>query len=60
MKVLAAHRAGLDTVIVPKLNAHDLDELHEDVRQSMTFILVEMIDEVLQASLRTGTGAEGT
>jgi ATP-dependent Lon protease len=59
MKVLAAHRAGLNTVIVPKWNAHDLDELPEDVRQSMTFILVEMIDEVLHASLRTGTGAKG-
>jgi ATP-dependent Lon protease len=60
MKVLAAHRAGLNTVIVPKWNAHDLEELPEDVRQSMTFISVEMIDEVLQASLRTGTEAEGT
>jgi ATP-dependent Lon protease len=59
MKVLAAHRAGLNTVIVPKWNAHDLDELPEDVRQSMTFISVEMIDEVLHAALRTGTGAEG-
>ena len=34
-------------------------ELPEDVGQSMTFISVEMIDEVLHASLRTGTGAEG-
>jgi ATP-dependent Lon protease len=51
MKVLAAHRAGLNTVIVPKWNEHDLDELPEDVRQSMTFISVEMIDEVLHASL---------
>jgi ATP-dependent Lon protease len=59
MKVLAAHRAGLNTVIVPKWNARDLDELPEDVRQSMTFISVEMIDEVLHASLRTETGAEG-
>jgi ATP-dependent Lon protease len=59
MKVLAAHRAGLNTVIVPTWNKHNLDELPEDVRQSMTFISVEMIDEVLHASLRTGTGAEG-
>ena len=59
MKVLAAHRAGLNTVIVPKWNARDLDELPEDVHHSMTFISVEMIDEVLHASLRTGTGAEG-
>ena len=53
MKVLAAHRAGLNTVIVPKWNERDLDELPEDVRQSMTFISVEMIDEVLHASLST-------
>ena len=57
MKVLAAHRAGLNTIIVPKWNEHDLNELPEDVRQSMTFISVEMIDEVLHASLQTGTGA---
>jgi ATP-dependent Lon protease len=41
MKVLAAHRAGLNTVIVPKWNERVLDELPEDVRQSMTLILVE-------------------
>ena len=34
MKVLAAHRAGLTTVILPKRNEHDLDELPEDVRQA--------------------------
>jgi ATP-dependent Lon protease len=59
MKVLAAHRAGLNTVMVPKWNERDLDELPEDVRQSMTFISVEMIDDVLHASLQTGIGAEG-
>jgi ATP-dependent Lon protease len=53
--VLAAHRAGLDTVMVPKWNARDLDELPEDVRQSMTFISVETIDDVLHASLRPET-----
>jgi ATP-dependent Lon protease len=56
MKVLAAHRAGLNTVIVPKWNERDLDELPEDVRQSMTFIPVEMIDEVFHASLQARTG----
>jgi ATP-dependent Lon protease len=59
MKVLAAHRAGLNTVMVPKWNERDLDELPEDVRQSMTFISVEMIDDVLHASLQTAIGAEG-
>jgi ATP-dependent Lon protease len=52
MKVLAAHRAGLTTVIVPKRNEHDLDELPEDVRQTLTFVPVEMICEVLSTALQ--------
>jgi ATP-dependent Lon protease len=51
MKVLAAHRAGLDTVILPKRNEHDLEDLPEDVRQEMNFVLVEQIDEVLSTAL---------
>lgn len=50
-KVLAAHRAGLDTVIIPKRNEHDLDDIPEEVRQSMTFVLVENVTDVLDASL---------
>jgi ATP-dependent Lon protease len=52
MKVLAAHRAGLTTVILPQRNARDLEELPDDVRQSMTFVFAEMIDEVLDAALQ--------
>jgi ATP-dependent Lon protease len=55
-KVLAAHRAGLTTVILPKRNERDLEELPEDVRQAMTFVPVEMIDEVLQVALRPEAG----
>src|SRR5688500_5990022 len=40
MKVLAAHRAALNTVIVPKWNERVLDERPDDVRQSMTLISV--------------------
>ena len=47
MKVLAAHRAGLTTVILPKRNERDLEALPEEVRQALTFVPVEMIDEVL-------------
>ncbi|MBN1286766.1 MAG: endopeptidase La [Anaerolineae bacterium] len=50
-KVLAAHRAGLKTVVLPKRNAVDLDELPDEVREEMSFILVERIDEVLDAAL---------
>ncbi|MBM3223561.1 MAG: endopeptidase La [Candidatus Tectomicrobia bacterium] len=52
MKVLAAHRAGLTTVILPKRNEHDLEELPNDVRQELTFVPVEMIDEVLTTALQ--------
>jgi ATP-dependent Lon protease len=59
MKVLAAHRAGLDTVILPKRNEHDLEELPEQVRQEMHFILVEQIAEVLDTALMpTSQGQE--
>jgi len=51
-KVLAAHRAGLKTVILPQRNEVDLDDLPEDVRQEMNFVLVERIDQVLEAALR--------
>ncbi|GAB4571970.1 MAG: endopeptidase La [Anaerolineae bacterium] len=50
-KVLAAHRGGLDTVILPKRNEQDLDDLPDEVRESMSFILVSTIDEVLDAAL---------
>jgi ATP-dependent Lon protease len=51
MKVLAAHRAGLTTVILPKRNERDLEDVPEDVRSKMTFVLVERIDEALKAGL---------
>ena len=54
MKVLAAHRAGLKTVILPKRNERDLDELPDDVRNTMTFVPVEGIDEALQVALLPG------
>jgi ATP-dependent Lon protease len=50
-KVLAAKRAGISTVILPKRNAKDLEELTESVRKEMTFIFVETIDEALERAL---------
>ena len=46
-KVLAAHRAGLDEVILPQDNGVDLDDVPEAVRSAMTFHLVDTIDDVL-------------
>ncbi len=50
-KVLAAHRFGVDTVILPKKNENDLEDLPEEVRGELKFVLVENVDEVLSAAL---------
>ena len=50
-KVLAAHRAGLKTVILPKRNEADLDDLPEDVKNSINFIFAETVDDVLLAAI---------
>ncbi len=50
-KILAAHRAQLDTIILPKRNEKDLDDLPDEVRQEMHFIVVEGISQVLHAAL---------
>jgi ATP-dependent Lon protease len=50
-KVLAAHRAGLKTIILPKRNENDLEELPEEVRKALKFIFVETVDDVLKAAL---------
>ena len=48
MKVLAGHRAGISTIILPKRNERDLDDLPEDVRSALTFVPVEQIDEAMK------------
>jgi ATP-dependent Lon protease len=47
-KVLAAHRAGIKTVILPKRNEPDLAEIPEDIRKEMNFVLVDHVDEVFR------------
>jgi ATP-dependent Lon protease len=54
-KVLAAHRAGLKTVVLPQRNEADLDDVPEDVREEMSFVLAETIDQVLEAGLEEGS-----
>ena len=51
MKVLAAHRAGLSTVILPTRNERDLDDVPDEIRKSMQFILVDRIDEAINVGL---------
>ncbi len=47
-KVLAAHRAGIDKIVLPFENTKDLDEIPENIKEQMTFILVKTMDEVLK------------
>jgi ATP-dependent Lon protease len=50
-KSLAAMRAGIATVIIPKLNEKDLADVPEEAKQKLKFIPVENVDEVLAAAL---------
>ncbi len=59
-KVLAAHRAGIKRVILPKSNEKDLKEVPQEVRDALTFILVERIEEVLPAAFDHDTAAHGS
>src|SRR5881394_2082075 len=51
-KVLGAVRAGIGTIVLPKENAADLEDLPEDVRSSLEVHLVEDLDEVLTLAMR--------
>lgn len=50
-KVLAAHRNGLNTVILPKPNEQDTEDVPDEVKKKMKFIFVESVDEALAAAL---------
>src|SRR5215467_4248536 len=50
-KVLAAHRAGIRRVLIPRRNEADLDDIPADLRQELQVVLVESIDEVLREAL---------
>jgi len=58
-KVLAAHRAGLTTVVLPERNGPDLEDVPDAVREQMTFHLAAHVDEVLRAALATSEGVTG-
>ena len=59
-KVLAAHRAGLSRIVLPKKNQRDLDDVPEEVRNELQFFFAEDMSEVLQAALDRGAPAVGT
>jgi len=50
-KVLAAHRAGIKTMILPRENRKDIEDIPANVRKKIEFIFVEHMDEVLEVAL---------
>ena len=53
-KVMAAHRHGLKTVILPRANEVDLDDVPQEIQDELTFVLVDHVDEVLSTALTQG------
>jgi len=51
-KVIAAHRAGLKTIILPKNNKKDLEEIPAKVKKDIKFVFIEHMDEVLGVALK--------
>jgi ATP-dependent Lon protease len=60
-KLLAAHRAGITTVLIPSRNEPDLDDVPEKVRSALQIHLVSDVREVLETALETAaaTAAPG-
>jgi len=50
-KIIAAHRSGLRTIVLPRRNEQDLDDVPDEIKQTMKFIYVDTVDEVIRASL---------
>jgi ATP-dependent Lon protease len=50
-KVLGAHRAGIERIILSKRNERDLKEIPEDIRSQIQFVFVETVQELLKAAL---------
>jgi ATP-dependent Lon protease len=62
-KVLAAHRAGLKEIVLPRENERDLDDIPEEVRNALKFHWVDNLDEALAIAIidgKTSTGRKRT
>jgi ATP-dependent Lon protease len=59
-KVLAAHRAGLTTIILPKENEKDLEDIPSNVKRRLSFVIVEHMDEVVKVALAPDVRVEMT
>jgi ATP-dependent Lon protease len=51
-KLLAAHRGGIETVLIPADNEKDLVEIPKNIKDKLTILPVKWIDEVLELALR--------
>ena len=56
-KVLAAHRAGLKTMLIPKKNKKDMVDVPKKVQREMQFVYIERMDQVLPVALTHGRSA---
>ncbi|MBR5794805.1 MAG: endopeptidase La [Erysipelotrichaceae bacterium] len=50
-KSMAAHRSGIQRIVMPKTNVKDMDEIPQIVKDNITFIPVETVDQVIEAAL---------
>ena len=50
-KTLAAYRAGIRTLILPKQNQKDMEEIPEEIKKRISFVFLETVDEVLELAL---------
>jgi ATP-dependent Lon protease len=54
-KAMSAHRAGIRTIIIPKDNERDVDDIPESVRKELNIVSVSHLDEVLKVALKEET-----
>ncbi|WP_127016713.1 endopeptidase La [Anoxybacter fermentans] len=59
-KVLAAHRAGIKKIILPRENERNLEEIPKQVRRELEFFLVDHMDQVLEVALKWGEEDENS
>ena len=54
-KVLAAHRAGIKTILLPRRNQVDLEDLSDEVREKIEFVFLDRVDDALNVALEQET-----
>jgi len=59
-KILAAHRMGLRTVVLPRRNEQDVDDVPDEIKKDMKLIFVDTVDEVIEAALEPAKKAKKT